>query len=510
MSDTLYDVGFQCHLLTCMLKSPELWRKASENLRVSDFGPSYLQFVYEVARAYVVRYGSLPSVNTLYVVLENAMNNGDADVKTMVSPMEHAPMATFLERYAAFQLTDADTKFCIENLGGFWAAVRWAAEALNGGTAADKLRKAAELSAAMGSVSKSTFKMMNGLDEVPEEESSAGQRYGFGIPTVDAVSGGGIQRKQAQLIIAGTGVGKTTSMTGCMAANTMMGTASLYVTLEMSGPRIMERYHGILGGIPANLFKKKKEYWPDCYKRRFYAMVKPSFKLNPYVTIADMSSQPHCMADIEQAIVLWKEGMCKKGFDADEVCANVYIDWLDRLDPKGLPGLRKDSTEERMYFHFTENIYHLANKHNLCLSAATQAKPEAKGKERLTIKDVAWGGSKMHLMDLGIGFAPVAVDEGADTGKLGITKTKGKGKGKDEEVVDNNSGYDVIHKGMADCDRDLNACFLKTRDFSAVDTFVTVYQDPTLRLWSSRTQALRRKDAIERDPFDGIKEFMCD
>jgi len=506
MSDTLYDVGFQIHLLKCMLRSPALWRMASENLRVSDFGPSYLQFVYEVARAYVGRYGGLPSTNTLFVVIENTMNNGDPEIKTIVSPMEHTPLATLLEEYAVFTPTEADIKFCEANLGGFWAAVRWLAETLAGGSSFDKLKKAAELSVAMGSLQKKTFTMSNGLDEVPEEESASGQRWGWGVPTIDAMLGGGIMRKQAQIVIAGTGVGKTTSMTGSTAANTMMGTASAYFTLEMTAARIMERYQGILGGIPANLFKKKREFWPECYRKRFAALIKPSCKLKPYMTVVDMAAQPHCVADIDEGIKLWKDGMDKQGFDADQLCANVYIDWLDRLDPKGLPGVTRNTTEERIYFKFTEALYQLANKHNLCVTVATQAKPEAKGKERLTAKDVAWGYAKQHMMDVSIAFAPIITEpEEEGKGKVGI-----KAKGKAGPAVDDNSGYDTITVNMPECDREMNACFLKTRDTAAVDTFVRIYQDPTLRLWSSKPQAVRRKEAIERDPYDGIRGFISD
>jgi len=506
MSDTLYDVGFQCHLLTCMLRNPDLWRKASESLRVSDFGPNYLQFVYEVARNYVERYGELPSSQTLVLVLDDAMSNNDPNVHTVLSPMEHAALATFIEKYDVFTPEATDIQFCMKSLPEFWSAVRWASISSEAGSSYDKLQAAKQIAAGMNSVGEKTFKMMNGLDEVPEEESSTGDRYGLGVTSVDAVAAGGIMRKQMMLIAAGTGVGKTTSMTGCMAANTMRGVASLYITLEMTGARIQERYHGILGGIPANLFKKPRSQWPECYCKRLTAMLHPEFKLKPFVTICDMSSHPHSVADVDEAVKMWKEDTAKKGLDPDVVCTNVYIDWLDRMDPKGLLKIKKDTSEERMSFHLCEGLYQLFNKHDLCGSIATQAKPEAKGKERITAKDIAWGYSKLHLMDLGIGFAPIVPEENTESTGLGLKGSKAKSKA--GPGLDDNAGYDVIPKGLAECDRDLNACFLKTRDVSAVDTFVKVYQDPTLRLWSSKKEALKRKEAIEADPYDGIKEFM--
>jgi hypothetical protein len=506
MSDTLYDVGFQCHLLTCMLRNPDLWRKASESLRVSDFGPNYLQFVYEVARNYVERYGELPSSQTFFLVLENTMNNGDPNINTTVSPMEHMALGTFLDRYGAYTPEEADVQFCMKSLPEFWSAVRWAGVALEGGSSYDKLQAAKKIAAGMGSVGERTFKMVNGLDEIPEEECSTGKRYGLGIMSVDAAVAGGIMRKQMMLIGAGTGVGKTTGMTACTAANTMIGAASLYITLEMTASRIGERYHGILGGIPANLFKKPRSQWPDCYKKRIAAMLTPGFKLKPFMTICDMSAMPHCVADVDEAIKHWKDDVTDQGLNADEVCTTVYVDWLDRMDPKGLMKVKKDTSEERMSFHICEGLYQLANKHDLCITAATQVKPEAKGKEVITAKDIAWGFSKLHLMDLGIGLAPIIPPADAEPTGLGVRSTKAKSKA--GPVLGEVTGYDEIPRGLPECDRDLNVCFLKTRDTAAVDTFVKVYQDPTLRMWSSKNEALKRKEAIENDPYDGIREFM--
>jgi len=523
MNDTTYDVSFQNHLLMCMLKNDDLWHKAYDNLRVSDFGPSYLQFVYEVGREHFKKYSVLPTPDVLMIVLETAMEGKDPSVKTLVSFTEHYALATFLDRVLTYTPTEGDIKYLLDNMSKFWAGSRWNNVCVSDASSYEKLQAAAQLNSQMASVEKDTFTIVRGLAPVPEELKASGPRWGLGIPGVDIGLGGGLQRKQIGLIVAGTGVGKTTAMTGAMAGMTSLGAASFYVTLEMSAPRIQERYHGILGGIPANLFKQDLYQWPECYQKRYKVLTDPNFKLEPYGTICDMSRCQHGLPDIDKAISMWKDGMTKAGFNADQVCTSVYIDWLDRLSSKGITSTSKDMSEERLYFHLCEGIQHLASKHDVQIWGATQAKPEAKGKEMLTIKDTAWGYSKTHLMDAVGGITPLLPPSESGE-KLQISRPVGRPKknpappqqasaggseGGGASSVENDMELEAkALKAMPECNRYMNFCFLKTRDTASVDTAEKMYQDPTLKLWPSQAAATRCRDAIEANPYYGLERFI--
>lgn len=482
-----YDVAFQEALLLHLMKDSAFWGKHYLNVEADYFGPSYLSLVFDLFRLYFTQYDKLPSVTVAYQLVNHAVEQPEGYAYT-VGPMELDALGTFLERYALEQLTPEDTQFYESNVAGFVAAVKWQRAQMQGLSTQELLQTAAEINEGLKSVNSGTFTLGWANESVAEEESACGERFGLGVPLIDSGVAGGIMRKQAGLIVAGTGVGKTTSMTGAMASNAVLKRGGLYITLEMTAARIRERYHGILAGIPATLFKKPKSQWPEAYRKRLELVTDPAFGLARYGVICDMSGTENGVFDIEQAIIQWKEMVYKAKGDPDEDCCTVYIDWLDRISDKGLAGtkLNKTSSEERLWFHVTEKLYQFANKHNLGVWVSTQAKPEAKGKERINLKDVAWGGSKAHLMDLAVGFCVVNTEEPVRSATSTISETPVGGMEKE-------------------CSRLLNCCYMKTRDTSNTDSFVTVYQDPTLKLWDSKRDAQTKAQLIKNNYKIGLQ-----
>jgi replicative DNA helicase len=75
-------------------------------------------------------------------------------------------------------------------------------------------------------------------------------RLPFDIDYLNKVTKGGLPRKTLNVILAGTGVGKSLFMCHCAASHLSMGKNVLYITLEMAEERIAER-------IDANLLNTK-------------------------------------------------------------------------------------------------------------------------------------------------------------------------------------------------------------------------------------------------------------
>jgi len=78
------------------------------------------------------------------------------------------------------------------------------------------------------------------------------ERIPFDIDFLNKITRGGIPRKTLNVILAGTGVGKTLMMCHFAAANLMQGKNVLYITLEMAEERISERIDANLLNIPLN------------------------------------------------------------------------------------------------------------------------------------------------------------------------------------------------------------------------------------------------------------------
>jgi replicative DNA helicase len=91
------------------------------------------------------------------------------------------------------------------------------------------------------------------------------ERIPFDIDYLNRVTKGGLPRKTLNVILAGTGVGKSLFMCHCAAANIVGGKNVLYITMEMAEERIAERIDANLMNVtmdelhllPRDAFEKK-------------------------------------------------------------------------------------------------------------------------------------------------------------------------------------------------------------------------------------------------------------
>jgi len=91
------------------------------------------------------------------------------------------------------------------------------------------------------------------------------EKIPFDLEYMNKVTRGGLSRKSLNIILAGTGVGKTLAMCHFAAANLAMGKNVLYITMEMAEEKIAERIDANLLNIatedikqlPRDLFESK-------------------------------------------------------------------------------------------------------------------------------------------------------------------------------------------------------------------------------------------------------------
>jgi len=78
------------------------------------------------------------------------------------------------------------------------------------------------------------------------------EKLPFDLEHFNTITKGGLSRKSLNVILAGTGVGKTLAMCHFAAANLVQGKNVLYITMEMAEERIAERIDANLLDIPIN------------------------------------------------------------------------------------------------------------------------------------------------------------------------------------------------------------------------------------------------------------------
>lgn len=80
-------------------------------------------------------------------------------------------------------------------------------------------------------------------------------RIPFDISLLNDITGGGLPKKTLNIIMAGTGAGKSLAMCHMAAANLDSNLNVLYITMEMAEEKIAERIDANLLGIPLNMLK---------------------------------------------------------------------------------------------------------------------------------------------------------------------------------------------------------------------------------------------------------------
>ena len=118
------------------------------------------------------------------------------------------------------------------------------------------------------------------------------ERIPTGIQAIDTYLEGGLGRGQLYTIVGGTGVGKTTACMNFCRGAVHAGEPALFVSTEVQRPRLVDKYHAAITGIPMGLemidmeqeLKAKVEAYLESRKRLFHIVW-----FEPYsMTMADI------------------------------------------------------------------------------------------------------------------------------------------------------------------------------------------------------------------------------
>ena len=141
-------------------------------------------------------------------------------------------------------------------------------------------------------------------------------RIPFDLHYMNAITQGGIPRKTLNVILAGTGVGKSLAMCHMAAANMAAGFNVLYITLEMAEERIAERIDANLLDVTIDDLKLLPK---DSYNKKIEKLrnkVKGKLKIKEYPTAtAGSANFRHLLNELK----------IKKNFIPDI----IYIDYLN-------------------------------------------------------------------------------------------------------------------------------------------------------------------------------------
>ena len=243
------NVSIETIIFTNLLKNEGYIRAVQPHIKEEYFSQPHYRIVHGLIDEYFIKYDACPTIEALQIELSNLeLNDGVyQDALNFVKDISSAAVEQNFD-----WLLETTEKYCQDK--AIYNAVMESIQIIDGKSKKDKGAMPELLSEAL-SVS---FDTSIGHDFLEDFESrydfyhKVVERIPFDIDYLNKITRGGIPRKTLNVILAGTGVGKTLMMCHFAAANLMAGKNVLYITLEMAEERISERIDANLMSIPLN------------------------------------------------------------------------------------------------------------------------------------------------------------------------------------------------------------------------------------------------------------------
>ena len=202
------------------------------------------------------------------------------------------------------------------------------------------------------------------------------ERTPFDLDYLNRITKGGIPNKSLNIVLAGTGVGKSLFMCHCAAAALAQGKNVLYITLEMAEERIAER-------IDANLLDIPIDQIEGLSRDMFVSKVdKVAQKTHGKLIIKEY---PTGQAHSAHFRALLNELKLKKKFTPDV----LFIDYLNICSSSRMKGLGGSINTYSFIKAIAEELRGLAVEFNLPVVSATQTTRSGYGSSDPGLEDTS-------------------------------------------------------------------------------------------------------------------------
>jgi replicative DNA helicase len=300
-------------ILKNLITDEDYARRTLPYLKSEYFQDVNERVVYEEIDNFIEKFNTLPSREALTIELDNRANLNDnqfAEIAKYVSDLKSD------EKDDRDWLVQTTEKFCQEK--AIYNAIMESIQIIDGDGKQDKGAIPSLLSDALAV----SFDPNVGHDLFDNSDARfdfyhrVEERIPFDLEYLNKITKGGVPKKSLNIILAGTGVGKSLAMCHMASANLLDGKNVLYITLEMAEEKIAER-------VDANLLNVKldelTELPKDIYDKKINRVKnKTTGKLI-------VKEYPTAAANVGHFRHLINELRLKKSFKPDM----IYIDYLN-------------------------------------------------------------------------------------------------------------------------------------------------------------------------------------
>ena len=299
-------------ILSSLLYNEEYTRKVIPFIRQEYFSDHTERTIFKTINDYVEKYNNNPSIESLNIDIQKAVLNED----------QHKTIQGYLSELSS---SESDFKWLVDQTE-IWCKDRAIYNAIFSGIqiidGKDKKQTPEAIPTILSDALAVSFDTNVGHDYIEQSEErfefyhTVEEKVPFDLEFFNKITKGGMPNKTLNIVLAGTGVGKSLFMCHVAAATLMQNLNVLYITLEMAEKKIAER-------IDANLMNISLDDLHDLPKRMFTDKIGKIQKKTRGQLI--VKEYPTASAHCGHFRALFNELALKKSFRPDI----VFVDYLN-------------------------------------------------------------------------------------------------------------------------------------------------------------------------------------
>ena len=400
-------------ILKHLLLDEEYTRKTLPFIKGEYFQEPSEKLLFDEIQTYVNKYNSMPTKEALVIEIDKRVNLTDDQHKKTVALVKSITIDP--EVSDTKWLIDVTEDFCQEKAiyNGIMQSIQILDDKDKSKT--EKLDKGSIPKILADALSVS-FDNHVGHDFIDDAETrydfyhKVERRIPFDLDYLNRITKGGLAEKSLNIVLAGTGVGKSLFMCHCAAANLTMGKNVLYITMEMAEERIAER-------IDANLMNVELDRLIGMPKETYLKKVESLREKTKGKLI--IKEYPTASANVNHFSHLLNELKLKRQFIPDI----IYIDYLNICSSARM----KMGASINSYTYIkaiAEELRGLAVEHKLPIVSATQTTRSGYTNSDVGLEDTSESFGLPATADLM--FALISTEELADLNQIMVKQLKNR------------------------------------------------------------------------------------
>ena len=400
-------------ILKHLILDEEYTRKTLPFIKGEYFQESSEKLLFTEIESYVNKYNTMPTQEALAIEIDKRINLTDDQHKKTIALVKQITIDP--EVSDTKWLIDATEDFCQEKAiyNGIMQSIQILDDKNKNNT--EKLDKGSIPKILADALSVS-FDNHIGHDFIDDAETrydfyhKVERRIPFDLDYLNRITKGGLAEKSLNIVLAGTGVGKSLFMCHCAAANLTMGKNVLYITMEMAEERIAER-------IDANLMNVELDRLIGMPKETYLKKVESLREKTKGKLI--IKEYPTASANVNHFSHLLNELKLKRQFIPDI----IYIDYLNICSSARM----KMGSSINSYTYIkaiAEELRGLAVEHKVPVVSATQTTRSGYTNSDVGLEDTSESFGLPATADLM--FALISTEELADLNQIMVKQLKNR------------------------------------------------------------------------------------